>query len=145
MNLDAYKKRLAGRNTAEAMERDTTKLVKRTFKDSKAYNRAILIDYNLDEIPIDIRMVNIDKSVYKKKFYLMPGQVAKVGNYIKIETVRFPIHGSRIVDKTCFTYGLRNNRTIYLILCNSQIHCIICGHTQPYCLSSIFTNRRSYF
>ena len=85
MNLDAYKKRLAGRNTAEAMERDTTKLVKRTFKDSKAYNRAILIDYNLDEIPIDIRMVNIDKSVYKKKFYLMPGQVAKVGNYIKIE------------------------------------------------------------
>ena len=69
MNLDAYKKRLAGRNTAEAMERDTTKLVKRTFKDSPAYNRATLIDYNLDETPIDIRMVNIDKSVYKKKFY----------------------------------------------------------------------------
>ena len=44
MNLDAYKKRLAGRNTAEAMERDTTKLVKRTFKDSPAYNRATLID-----------------------------------------------------------------------------------------------------
>ena len=40
MNLDAYKKRLAGRNTAEAMKTDTTKLVKRTFKDSPSYNRA---------------------------------------------------------------------------------------------------------
>ena len=85
MNLDAYKKRLEGRNTAEAMERDTTKLVKRTFKDSPAYSRATLIDYYLDETPIDIRIVNIDKSVYNKKFYLIPGQVAKVGNYIKIE------------------------------------------------------------
>ena len=85
MNLDAYKKRLAGRNTAEAMKTDTTKLVKRTFKDSPAYSRATLIDYNLDEMPIDIRIVNIDKSVYKKKFYLIPGQEAKVGNYIKIE------------------------------------------------------------
>lgn len=85
MNLDAYKKRLAGRSTAEAMEKDTSKLVKRMFKDSKAYSRATLIDYYLDETPIDIRMVNIDKSVYKKKFYLMPGQIAKAGNYIKIE------------------------------------------------------------
>lgn len=85
MNLDAYKKRLEGRNTAEAMEIDTAKLVKRMFKDSKAYNKAILIDYNLNETPIDIRMVNIDKSVYNKKFYLIPGQVAKVGNYIKIK------------------------------------------------------------
>ena len=32
MNLDAYKKRLEGRNTAEAMERDTTKLVKDILK-----------------------------------------------------------------------------------------------------------------
>ena len=69
MNLDAYKKRLAGRNTAEAMKTDTTKLVKRTFKDSPAYSRATLIDYYLDETPIDIRIANIDKSVYNKKFY----------------------------------------------------------------------------
>ena len=85
MNLDAYKKRLKKTSISSAIEYDTDEYIKRMFKDSPTYNRAILIDYNLNETPIDIRMVNIDKSVYNKKFYLIPGQVAKVGNYIKIK------------------------------------------------------------
>ena len=85
MNLKAYKKRLGGSSTSNAIKNDTTSLVKRQFKDSPSYNRAILLDYNLDEIPIDIRIVNVDKSVYNKKFYLMPNQEAKEGYYIKIE------------------------------------------------------------
>ena len=79
MNLKAYKKRLGGSSTSNAIKNDTTSLVKRQFKDSPSYNRAILLDYNLDEIPIDIRIVNVDKSVYNKKFYLMPNQEAKEG------------------------------------------------------------------
>ena len=83
--LDAYKKRLKVDNISDSFKLDTIDNTIREFKNNPSYKSAILIDYNLDEIPIDIRMVNIDKSVYKKKFYLMPGQEAKVGNYIKIE------------------------------------------------------------
>lgn len=85
MNLDAYKKRLGKTSISSAIKDDTYKLAKIEFKDSPSYSRAVLLDYDLEETPIDIRMVNVDKSVYKKKFYLMPGQEAKEGYYIKIE------------------------------------------------------------
>ena len=42
------------------------------FKNNPSYKSAILIDYNLDETPIDIRIVNEDKSPNYKRLHFLP-------------------------------------------------------------------------
>ena len=83
--LDAYKKRLKKNNIREALRDDTVQNTIREFKNNPSYRGVILINSDLEEYPLDIRITNIKRTVYEKKFYLMPGQEANVGDYIKIE------------------------------------------------------------
>ena len=83
--FDAYKKRLKVDNLGDSFKLDTIDNTIREFKNNPSYKSAILIDYNLDEIPIDIRIVNEDKSPNYKRFHFLPETKVNVGNYIKFD------------------------------------------------------------
>ena len=63
----------------------------REFKQSPSYKEAYLLDENLDETPLDIRMVNIDRTVFEKRFHLLPNTVVQIGQYIKVKEEYFII------------------------------------------------------
>ena len=83
--FDAYKKRLKVDNLGDSFKLDTIDNTIREFKNNPSYKSAILIDYNLDEIPIDIRIVNEDKSPSYKRFHFLPETEVNVGSYIKFD------------------------------------------------------------
>ena len=89
--FDAYKKRLRAETMIQAMELDAADNITREFKESPSYRSATLVDENFDETSLDVRMINIDKSVSKKNFHFLPKTEVKVGQYIKTEDDYFLI------------------------------------------------------
>ena len=89
--FDAYKKRLKAETMIRAMELDAADNITREFKESPSYRLVTLVDENFNETPLDARMINVDKSVSKKNFHLLPETEVKVGQYIKIEDDYFLI------------------------------------------------------
>ena len=89
--FDAYKKRLRAETMIQAMELDAADNITREFKESPSYRLATLVDENFDETSLDVRMINIDKSVSKKNFHFLPKTEVKVGQYIKTEDDYFLI------------------------------------------------------
>ena len=83
--FDAYKKRLKVDNISDSFKLDTIDNTIREFKNNPSYKSAILIDYNLDETPIDIRIVNEDKSPSYKRFHFLPETEVNIGSYIKFD------------------------------------------------------------
>ena len=89
--MDAYRKRLRAETMSEAIKLDTDDNITREFKQSPSYKVAYLLDENLDETPLDIRMVNIDRTVFEKRFHLLPNTVVQIGQYIRVEEEYFII------------------------------------------------------
>lgn len=89
--MDAYRKRLRAETMSEAIKLDTDDNITREFKQSPSYKEAYLLDENLDETPLDIRMVNIDRTVFEKRLHLLPNTVVQIGQYIRIEEEYFII------------------------------------------------------
>ena len=83
--FDAYKKRLRVDNIGDSFKLDTIDNTTREFKNNPSYKSAILVDYNLDETPIDIRIVNEDKSPSYKRFHFLPETEVNIGSYIKFD------------------------------------------------------------
>lgn len=90
--LDAYRKRLKANRMSQSIELDTDDNITREFKESPAYKQAYLVDENFNETPLDVRMVNVDKSVFSKNFYLLPKTTLKIGQYIKVQEEYFLIN-----------------------------------------------------
>ena len=72
-------------NISDSFKLDTIDNTIREFKNNPSYKSATLIDYNLDETPIDIRIVNEDKSPSYKRFHFLPETEVNVGSYIKFD------------------------------------------------------------
>ena len=89
--MDAYRKRLRAETMSEAIKLDADDNITREFKQSPSYKEAYLLDENLDETPLDIRIVNIDRTVFEKRFHLLPNTVVQTGQYIKVEEEYFII------------------------------------------------------
>lgn len=89
--MDAYRKRLRAKTMSEAIKLDTDDNITREFKQSPSYKEAYLLDENLDETPLDIRIVNIDRTVFEKRFHLLPNTVVQIGQYIRVEEEYFII------------------------------------------------------
>ena len=89
--MDAYRKRLRAETMSEAIKLDTDDNITREFKQSPSYKVAYLLDENLDETPLDIRMVNIDRTVFEKRLHLLPNTVVQIGQYIRVEEEYFII------------------------------------------------------
>ena len=89
--MDAYRKRLRAETMSEAIKLDADDNITREFKQSPSYKEAYLLDENLDETPLDIRIVNIDRTVFEKRFHLLPNTVVQIGQYIRVEEEYFII------------------------------------------------------
>ena len=89
--MDAYRKRLRAETMSEAIKLDADDNITREFKQSPSYKEAYLLDENLDETPLDIRMINIDRTVFEKRFHLLPNTVVQIGQYIRVEEEYFII------------------------------------------------------
>ena len=89
--MDTYRKRLRAETMSEAIKLDTDDNITREFKQSPSYKEAYLLDENLDETPLDIRIVNIDRTVFEKRFHLLPNTVVQIGQYIRVEEEYFII------------------------------------------------------
>lgn len=89
--FDAYRKRLRAESMSQAIELDTDDNIIREFKETPAYKQAYLVDENFDETPLDVRIINVDKSVFVKHFYLLPKTEVKVGQYIRVQEEYFLI------------------------------------------------------
>ena len=89
--FDAYRKRLRAESMSQAIKLDTDDNIIREFKETPAYKQAYLVDENFDETPLDVRMINVDKSVFVKHFYLLPETTVKIGQYIKVQEEYFLI------------------------------------------------------
>ena len=89
--MDAYRKRLRAETMSEAIKLDTDDNITREFKQSPSYKEAYLLDENLDETLLDIRMINIDRTVFEKRFHLLPNTVVQIGQYIRVEEEYFII------------------------------------------------------
>ena len=83
--FEAYKKRLKTDNIGESFKLDTIDNTIREFKNNASYRSAVLIDYNMNETPLDIRAVNEDRTSSSKRFHVLPNVKVDVGNYIKFD------------------------------------------------------------
>ena len=89
--FDAYRKRLRAESMSQAIELDTDDNIIREFKETPAYKQAYLVDENFNETPLDVRMINVDKSAFVKHFYLLPKTMVKIGQYIRVQEEYFLI------------------------------------------------------
>ena len=89
--FDAYKKRLRAESMGQAIKLDTDDNIRREFKETPAYKQAYLIGEDFNETPLDVRMINVDKSVFVKHFYLLPNTMVEIGQYIKVQDEYFLI------------------------------------------------------
>ncbi len=87
--FEAYKKRLKTDNIGESFKLDTIDNTIREFKNNASYRSAILIDYNMNETPLDIRVVNEDRSSNSKRFHVLPEVKVDVGSYIKFDDMYY--------------------------------------------------------
>lgn len=52
------------------------------FKDDPSYKSGILRKSDLTEIPIDTRVINVDRTVIEKRIQILPDNVCSMGDYI---------------------------------------------------------------
>jgi|GEM_PF-6380851 len=52
------------------------------FKDDPSYKMGILRKSDLTEIPIDTRIINVDRTVIEKRIQILPDNVCSMGDYI---------------------------------------------------------------
>lgn len=83
--FESYKKRLRTDNIGESFKLDTIDNTIREFKNNASYRSVILIDYNMNEIPLDIRVVNEDRTSNSKRFHVLPNVKVDIGSYIKFD------------------------------------------------------------
>lgn len=82
--FDVWKKRMInnGGSATQSILNNSKKIFSNNFKDDPSYERGILRKSDLTEIPIDTRMINIDRSVLEKRIQILPDNVCDVGDYI---------------------------------------------------------------
>ena len=135
--MDSYKKRLKVDTVNRAMELDTEETLISEFKNSPAYKEAILLDENMNETPLDIRLVNVDKSVFEKKIYLLPNTKLEIGRYIKLQGEYFLIKEFEFNSMSPFAKVKYCNQKI-MFVDGSFVPCIAEG--ESYGVKMVATN-----
>lgn len=85
--FDLYKKKLmnnGGSVVGEVVNNQKTITIE-NFRNDPSYKKAKLTKLNLGEEDIDIRVVNVDRSVSDKRIYLLPDLKVDEGSYISYE------------------------------------------------------------
>lgn len=84
---DLWKKKMTsgGHTSTESRDKDTINFYNNVFKSDPSYRKATLVNKKNEKTELDVRLVNVDKTVFEKKIYLRPDHTAEEGDYIKIK------------------------------------------------------------
>ena len=126
--FDAYRKRLRAESMSQAIELDTDDNIIREFKETPAYKQAYLVDENFDETPLDVRIINVDKSAFVKHFYLLPKTEVKVGQYIKVQEEYFLIEQFEYNSASPYAKATYCNQVLKLVD-GTPIPCVAQGES----------------
>ena len=126
--FDAYRKRLRAESMSQAIKLDTDDNIIREFKETPAYKQAYLVDENFDETPLDVRMINVDKSVFVKHFYLLPETTVKIGQYIKVQEEYFLIEQFEYNSASPYAKATYCNQVLKLVD-GTPIPCVTQGES----------------
>ena len=126
--FDAYRKRLRAESMSQAIELDTDDNIIREFKETPAYKQAYLVDENFDETPLDVRIINVDKSAFVKHFYLLPKTEVKVGQYIKVQEEYFLIEQFEYNSASPYAKATYCNQVLKLVD-GTPIPCVTQGES----------------
>lgn len=82
--LDTYKRKLQKQGGCISGSKSLVgkNIIALSFKDDPSYKRAKLIDVNLTEQEIDVRIMNVDRTTAQKRIIFMPDTAIEVGSYI---------------------------------------------------------------
>lgn len=82
--FDVWKKRMNnnGGSVTQSILNDSKKIYALNFKDDPSYKSGILRKSDLTEIPIDTRVINVDRTVIEKRIQILPDNVCSMGDYI---------------------------------------------------------------
>ena len=107
--FDVWKNKMCnrGNSVSDSLAREGREHVMRNFKDSPSYRFAKLNKVDLTSNDIDIRIVNIDKSVNEKKFKLLPLSKVNIGDYIKYEDKTYIVDEFEDNDISPFVKGTK--------------------------------------
>ena len=126
--FDAYRKRLRAESMGQAIKLDTDDNIIREFKETPAYKQAYLVDENFNETPLDVRMINVDKSVFVKHFYLLPETMVKIGQYIKVQEEYFLIEQFEYNSASPYAKATYCNQVLKLVD-GTPIPCVAQGES----------------
>lgn len=85
--FDLYKKKLmqnGGSITGELLNNQTMITIE-SFKSDPSYRKAILTKLDTTEEDIDVRVVNVDRSISDKRIYVLPETKVNEGSYISFD------------------------------------------------------------
>lgn len=85
--LDLWKKKqqIGGKNYAEKLDTHTKSYINKQFANSNAYRKATVVNLDLSEEEIDLRITNVQKTPYIKRFYFRPEQKVNTGMLFKFD------------------------------------------------------------
>ena len=126
--FDAYRKRLRAESMSQAIELDTDDNIIREFKETPAYKQAYLVDENFDETPLDVRIINVDKSAFVKHFYLLPKIEVNDGQYIKVQEEYFLIEQFEYNSASPYAKATYCNQVLKLVD-GTPIPCVAQGES----------------
>ena len=126
--FDAYRKRLRAESMSQAIELDTDDNIIREFKETPAYKQAYLVDENFDETPLDVRIINVDKSAFVKHFYLLPKTMVKIGQYIRVQEEYFLIEQFEYNSASPYAKATYCNQVLKLVD-GTPIPCVAQGES----------------
>lgn len=83
--IDTWKNKMKnnGGSITASIRKNADRIYALNFKENDSYRNSIILNSDLTENQIDIRVVNKDSNPNEKRLYLMPGMRVKVGSYIK--------------------------------------------------------------
>ena len=83
--IDTWKNKMKnnGGSITASIRKNSDRMYALNFKENDSYRNSIILNSDLTENQIDIRVVNKDSNPNEKRLYLMPGTRVKVGSYIK--------------------------------------------------------------
>lgn len=103
--LDVWKKKMQnhGENSVQAKLQEGKYFANREFTFDPSYRNAILGKLDLQEEPIDVRIVNVDRTTAEKKIVFRPDAKIDVGSFIKVAEKTYLIE--EFEDNTISPYG----------------------------------------
>lgn len=83
--IDTWKNKMKnnGGSITASIRKNADRMYALNFKENDSYRNSIILNSDLTEKQIDIRVVNKDSNPNEKRLYLIPGMRVKVGSYIK--------------------------------------------------------------